>query len=52
MLVPAPFNSVVRSSEQDGRSLGTQGEAEVEDTEGVDLMRAIVHEQWPRRDEL
>ena len=52
-MVPAPFDSVgeeLRAKMEVASE--PKEEAEEEDTEGVDLMRAIMHEQWPKRDEL
>ena len=46
-MVPAPFDSVgeeLRAKMEVASE--PKEEAEEEDTEGVDLMRAIVHEQW------
>ena len=47
MIVPAPFNYVGEELRAKMEVASRpQEEAENEDTEGVDLMLAIAHEQW------
>ena len=45
-MVPAPFILSVRAQGKDGGDLEPKEETEEENTEGVDLMRATVREQW------